>query len=92
MIQFGQTFGQRASGAWSNTWSGPSWLARLVSVLILVGMLGIAVIVIVPLTFLVLLATLVIGLWRALRDGYRTVSRTDDQGRQNVRVRQAAEP
>jgi len=89
MIQYGQAFGQQASGVWNSTWSGPSWLARLVNVLILIAMTGIAVLVIVPLALLGLLAMLVIGLWRALRGGYRSVSRTDGQGRQNVRVRQA---
>lgn len=92
MIQYGQAFGQQASGVWSSTWSGPSWLARLVSILVVIATLGIAIIIVVPLALLGLLAMLVIGLWRALRGGYRAVSRTDGQGRQNVRVRQAAEP
>ncbi len=89
MIQYGQSFGQRASGVWSSTWQGPSWLARIVSILVLIAMTGIAVLIFVPLALLGLLALLVFGLWRALRGGYRAVSHTDGQGRQNVRVRQA---
>jgi hypothetical protein len=89
----GESVRSSASGAWSRTWSAPSIIARVAGVLILLAVFALVLVVIVPLAIL-LIAFGIVGLiartlWLGLRNAVRAFRRTDGQGRQNVRVRNA---
>jgi hypothetical protein len=84
------TVGRQASSTWNAAWSGPSIVGRLVAILILLAVLALALVIIVPLAVLGLVAAIVFAVWRGVLGLFRNVSRTDGQGRHNVKVRQAA--